>query len=61
MYNLAKIIKYGDLVKILCESESGYVCNFKTYKGEGKKLQQTTLSVVGPFLDCWHPSYPDNY
>lgn len=44
-YNPAKITKYGILVRVLCESESGYICNLEVYTGEGKKLQETILSV----------------
>lgn len=60
-YNPAKITKYGILVRILCESESGYICNFEVYTGEGKKLQETILSVLKPYLGYWHHVYQDNY
>ncbi|KAL6420058.1 hypothetical protein ACFW04_011915 [Cataglyphis niger] len=60
-YNPAKIMKYGILIRMLCESESGYICNFEIYSGQGKKLQETILSILEPYLDCWHHIYQDNY
>lgn len=60
-YNPAKITKYGILIRMLCESESGYICNFEVYSGQGKKLQETILSVLEPYLGQWHHIYQDNY
>lgn len=60
-YNPAKITKYGILVRMVCESETGYICNFEIYTGEGKKLQETILSVLEPYLGSWHHIYVDNY
>lgn len=60
-YNPAKITKYGILIRMLCESESGYICNFEIYSGQGKKLQETILSVLEPYLGQWHHIYQDNY
>ncbi|KAI4475986.1 hypothetical protein M0804_013971 [Polistes exclamans] len=60
-YNQAKITKYGILIRMLCESESGYTCNFEIYSGQGKKLQETILSILEPYLSCWHHIYQKNY
>ena len=30
----------------MCEAESGYVCNMEIYSAEGKKLEDTTLSLL---------------
>ena len=60
-YNPAKIVKYGILVRMLCESESGYICNLQVYSGQGRKLQETILSVLEPYLGHWHHVYQDNY
>lgn len=46
---------------MLCESDSGYICNFDIFTGEGKELQQTVLSILLPFLGSWHYIYQDNY
>ena len=42
-YNPAKIIKYGLLIRAVCESKSGYAINIAIYCGEGKTLQNTML------------------
>ncbi|KAI4475939.1 hypothetical protein M0802_014972 [Mischocyttarus mexicanus] len=60
-YNPAKITKYGILIRMLCESESGYICNFEIYSGQGKKLQETILSILESYLGCWHHRYQDYY
>lgn len=60
-YNPAKIVKYGLLVRMLCESESGYISNLEVYAAEGKKLEETILSVLKPSLGQWHHVYQDNY
>jgi hypothetical protein len=60
-YNPAKIVKYGLLVRMVCESESGYISNLEIYAAEGKKLEETILSVLKPSLNQWHHIYQDNY
>ena len=60
-YNPRKLTKYGILVRMVSESETGYICNFEIYTGEGKKLQETVLSVLQPYLGSWHHIYQDNY
>lgn len=32
-YNPAKLVKYGILVRMVCEATSRYICNFKIYSG----------------------------
>lgn len=48
-YNPAKITKYGILVRVLSEARTGYVSNFCMYAGDGKKLEDTVLSVIKPY------------
>jgi hypothetical protein len=60
-YNPAKIVKYGLLVRMVCESDSGYISNLEIYSAEGKKLEQTIFSLLKPHLDVWHHVYQDNY
>lgn len=60
-YNPAKLTKYGLLVRMVCESDTGYICNMDIYTAEGKKLEETILSVLGPYLGIWHHVYQDNY
>ncbi|XP_014472553.1 PREDICTED: piggyBac transposable element-derived protein 4-like [Dinoponera quadriceps] len=60
-YNPAKITKYGILVRVLCEAVTGYVCNFHVYAADGKKLEDTVLTVIEPYKNIWHQIYQDNY
>ena len=39
-YNPAKITKYGLLIRLVCESDTGYICNMEIYTGERKKLEE---------------------
>ena len=59
-YHPAKITKYGILLRMVCESESGYICNFQIYAGKGQKLEETILSVLQPYFGYWHHVYQDN-
>lgn len=60
-YNPGKLVKYGLLVRMVCESETGYICNFEIYTAEGKKLEETILSLLEPCLYRWHHVFQDNY
>ena len=42
-------------------SEIRYICNFEIYMGEGRKPQETILSVLQPYLGSWHHGYQSNY
>jgi hypothetical protein len=46
IYNPGKITKYGVLVRMICEAVCGYICNMEIYSGEGKKLEDTVLSLL---------------
>jgi hypothetical protein len=50
-YNPGKLTKYGLLVCVVTESTLGYIGNLEIYSGEGKKLQETIVSVLEPYLD----------
>jgi hypothetical protein len=45
IYNPRKI-KYGVLVRMVCEVVLGYICNNEMYSAEGKKLEDTALSLL---------------
>ncbi|PNF32271.1 hypothetical protein B7P43_G17593 [Cryptotermes secundus] len=60
-YNPGKLTKYGLLVRVVTESTSGYIGNLEIYSGEGKKLQETILSILEPNLDQNYHVYQDNY
>jgi hypothetical protein len=50
-YNPGKLTKYGLLVRVVTESTSGYIGNIEISSAEGKKLQETIVSVLEPYLD----------
>jgi len=60
-YNPGKITKYGVLVRMVCEAVSGYVYNMEIYSAEGKKLEDTVLSLLDRNLDQNHHLYQDNF
>ena len=60
-YNPGKITKYGVLARMVCEAVSGYICNMEIYSAEGKKLEDTVLSLLGGNLGLNHHIYQDNY
>ncbi|PNF16810.1 hypothetical protein B7P43_G18018 [Cryptotermes secundus] len=59
--NPGNLTKYGLLVRVVTESTSGYIGNLEIYSAEGKKLQETIVSVLGPYLDQNYHVYQDNY
>jgi len=61
VYNASKINKYGNLIRMVCEARTGYICNFRKYDGEGSRLQQTISHLLQPFASLWHHVYMDNY
>ena len=61
IYNPRKLTKYGILVSMVSKSETGYLCNLEIYTDEGKKLQETILLVLQPYLGSWHHIYQDDY
>jgi len=44
-YNPGKI-KYRVLVRMVCEVVSGCICDMEIYSAEGKKLDDTVLSLL---------------
>lgn len=48
-YNPAKITKCGILLRVLCEAPTEYICNFHVYAADGKKLEDTVLTVIEPY------------
>ncbi|XP_043259649.1 piggyBac transposable element-derived protein 4-like [Colletes gigas] len=60
-YNPAKLIKYGILVRMVCEAVSGYICKLEIYCAQGKTLQTTIFSTLHPFLNLCHHIYMDTY
>jgi hypothetical protein len=46
---------------MVCEAVSGYICNMEIYAAEGKKLQDTVLSLSDRNLGHNHHLYQDNF
>nr|QPD02194.1 PiggyBac6 [Dichotomius schiffleri] len=46
---------------MVCESTTGYICNFEIYCGQGKRLLETIQTVLSPYTNLWHHVYMDNY
>jgi len=46
---------------MVCEAVSGYICNMEIYAAEGKKLQDTVLSLLDRNLGHNHHLYQDNF
>jgi hypothetical protein len=44
-----------------CEAVSGYICNMEIYAAEGKKSQNTVLSMLNRNLGHYHHLYQDNF
>ena len=59
-YNPEKI-KFGVLVRRVCEAVLDYICNMEIYSAEGKKLEDTVLSLLDRNLCQNHHIYQDNF
>ena len=59
-YNPGKITKYGVLVRMVYEAVAGYNCNIEVYSAEGKKLEDTVLSLLHRNVGLNHHIYEDN-
>jgi hypothetical protein len=44
-----------------CEAVPGYICNMQIYSGEGKKLEDTVLSLLDRNLRQNHHIYQYNF
>lgn len=61
-YKMANITKYGILMRLFCERESGQICNIEIHLvDEKKKLQKTILSILETYLSYGHHVYQDSY
>jgi hypothetical protein len=44
-YNTGEKTKYELLVRMVCEAVSDYICDMEIYAAEGKKLQDSVITV----------------
>ncbi|XP_015189652.1 PREDICTED: piggyBac transposable element-derived protein 4-like [Polistes dominula] len=59
-YNPSKIIKYGILIRMLCDSATRYILSFKLYCGVGQSLNTTIMELLRRSFGKWHHFYMDN-
>jgi len=48
-------------VRKVCEAVSGYIYNMEIYSAEGKKLEDTVLSLLDRNLGQNHHTYQDSF
>jgi hypothetical protein len=60
MEGSVKITKCGVLVRMVCEDVSGFIRNMEIYAAQGKKLENTVLSVLDTHVGQNHYIYQDN-
>jgi hypothetical protein len=60
-YNSARLTKYGILVRMLCESKTGYIFNMEIYTTQGKKLNDAVMSVLENNVGVRHRVYQNNF
>ena len=61
VYNPGKITKYGILVRMVCESSTGYICNLQIYDGKCGPLTETVGFLLEPHEGKGYHLYQDNY
>jgi hypothetical protein len=61
VYNPGKITKCGILVRMVCESMSGYICNMQIYDGKCGPLTETVSLLLEPYEGKVYHLYQDNY
>jgi len=61
MYNPGKITKYGVLVRMVCESSTGCICNLQICDGKCGPLTETVRFLLEPYEGKGYHLYQDNY
>jgi len=61
VYNSSKIAMYGILVRMVCESSIGYICNLQIYDGKCGPLTETVGFLLEPYEGKGYHLYQDNY
>ena len=60
VYNPGKITKYGILVRMVCESSTGYISNLQIYDGKCGPLTETVGFLLEPYERKGYHLYQDN-
>ena len=61
VYSPSKITKYGILVRMVCESSTGYICNLQIYDGICGPLAETVGFLLESYEGKGYHLYQDNY
>jgi len=61
VYNPSKITKYGTLVRMVCESSTGYICNLQIYDGKCGPLTETVGFLLKPYEGKGYHLHQDSY
>ena len=61
VYNSSKIAMYGILVRMVCESSIGYICNLQIYDGKCGPLTEMVGFLLEPYEGKGYHLYQDNY
>jgi len=61
VYNPSKITKYGIMVRMVCESSTGYICNLQIYDGKCGPLTEMVGFLLEPYEGKGYHLYQDNY
>jgi len=61
VYNPSKISKYGILVRMFCESSTGYICNLQIYDGKCGPLTEKVGFLLEPYEGKVYQLYQDSY
>jgi len=61
VYNPSRITEYVTLVRMICESSIGYICNLEIYDGKCGPLAETVGFLLEPYEGKGYHLYQDNY
>ena len=61
VYNPGKTTKYGILVRMVCKSSTGYICNLQIYDGKCRLLTEMVGFLLKPYEGRGYHLYQDNY
>jgi hypothetical protein len=61
VYNPGKLTKYGIMIRMVCDSATGYICNLEIYCGQSGSLQNTVQNLLQLFAGVGYIVYMDNF
>ncbi|XP_046837222.1 piggyBac transposable element-derived protein 4-like [Vespa crabro] len=59
--NADQLFKYVILVRMLCDSVTGYISRYKMYSGIKKPLKDTVIKLLKNVTGKWNHLYMDSY